>query len=117
MQKESNSESAGKSKMRVIALKDLSGVVTFHNCTISNIETDYDISYLVWHDTDKLTFINKRTVLGKSITEYYSKLEPIIFNMTIESFGDGQYKGWNLKTLEKIGDRPAFLNDVELKGF
>jgi hypothetical protein len=81
------------------------------------METNYGFSYLVFHDTDKLTFINEKTVLGKSITEYYSKLEPTIFDMTIESFGDGQYKGWNLKTLEKIGDRPAFVNDVKVKGF
>ena len=100
-------DNVSNNKREVIKLKDLAGTTEFKNCTIGISNNDYGVSYILFHDNNKITFINKNTFfhriykntrIGNEFTELLFKydLKNKVFDLTLKPPNNGGSKSCSL---------------------
>ena len=100
-------DNVSNNKREVIKLKDLAGTTEFKNCTIGISNNDYGVSYILFHDNNKITFINKNTffhriykntAIGNEMEQLLFKydLKNRIFDLTLKPFKKDSTKSFSL---------------------
>jgi len=77
-------------------LEKLPNQATLKNCKVEVTENAYGAAYAIFHDGDKVTYVQANSELGRNITEHSPRFPKGTFDMDIKAFEGNRGRGFRL---------------------